>query len=312
MRYLLLSICALSIAVLSSCKHGGYTTTKSGLQYIIHSSKGGRKPKEGDYMKVYYQIRTDKDSILEDTRDPKSPYAGKPVNIPYSKPKSLVDLMEGFGMLGEGDSATFRLNSDSIYKQPQQRPPFIKPGEYMKFVVKLVKLATEDEVKKDEMARREEFIKKMKEEQAKQLVIDDKLLQDFFTKNNLHPQKTESGLYYTIETPGKGDNIADGDSAVVNYAGRFLDGKLFDTNMDDVFKKEKYDRGGPAKPFTVPVGAHQVIPGWDEGLKLFKKGAKGKLYIPSVLAYGKQQNQMIPANSCLVFDVNIIDVKRSK
>ena len=312
MKYVLLSVLALAVAGLSSCKHGGYTKTKSGLEYIIHTNTGGKKPKEGDFMKVYYQIRTDKDSILEDTRDPKSPYAGKPVNIPYSKPKSLVDLMEGFGMLGEGDSATFRLNSDSIYKMPQQRPPFIKAGEYMKFIVKMVKLATKEEVEKDEMARREEAMKKMKADQEKQLVFDDKSLQDYFSKNNLHPQKTASGLYYTIETPGKGDNVGDGDSAVVNYAGRLLDGKLFDTNMKDVAAKEMPERVATCKPFTVAVGAHRVIPGWDEGLKLFKKGAKGKLYIPSTLAYGPQANGGIPSNSCLVFDVMILDIKHTK
>jgi FKBP-type peptidyl-prolyl cis-trans isomerase len=60
----------------------------------------------------------------------------------------------------------------------------------------------------------------------------------------------------------------------------------------------------------VQVGAGQVIPGWEEGMALLKKGSKAKLFIPSPLAYGPQERgDKLPANSVLVFDIDVTDIK---
>ena len=86
------------------------------------------------------------------------------------------------------------------------------------------------------------------------------------------------------------------------YVGKLLNGTIFDANM-----------GADAKhtePLPVPVGQGRVIKGWDEGLALLKKGSKATFYIPSPLAYGSQSpSPLIPANSVLVFDVEIKSVQ---
>lgn len=108
-------------------------------------------------------------------------------------------------------------------------------------------------------------------------------------------KKTESGLLYLVEKEGTGEVPKDSDTVVVNYKGTLTDGTEFDNS---------YTRGEP-----LSFRLDGVIPGWTEGLKHVKKGGKIKLVIPPDLAYGKTGVPGIPANSTLVFDVELLDVK---
>ena len=138
----------------------------------------------------------------------------------------------------------------------------------------------------------------MEQTAAKQKEIDDKLIQEYLTKNNIKATKTESGLYYSVSKMGNGSSAAKGDTVVVNYTGMNLNGAKFDSNVDSAF-------GHAGVPFEFPVGMGRVIKGWDEGFTLLKKGTKGTLYIPSGLAYGANSPDpsRIPPNGVLVFDV---------
>jgi FKBP-type peptidyl-prolyl cis-trans isomerase len=81
-----------------------------------------------------------------------------------------------------------------------------------------------------------------------------------------------------------------------------MDGETFDSNIDTTFHHKQ--------PFTLPLGMGRVIPGWDEGLALLKKGSKATLYIPSPLAYGPQSpSPKIAPNSILIFEVEVTDIK---
>jgi len=108
-------------------------------------------------------------------------------------------------------------------------------------------------------------------------------------------KKTETGLLYQVEKEGTGDAPKDSDTVVVNYKGTLIDGTEFDNS---------YTRGEP-----LSFRLDGVIPGWTEGLKHVKKGGKIKLVIPPNLAYGKNGVPGIPANSTLVFDVELLDIK---
>ncbi|AFR05233.1 FKBP-type peptidyl-prolyl cis-trans isomerase [Pectobacterium carotovorum subsp. carotovorum PCC21] len=108
-------------------------------------------------------------------------------------------------------------------------------------------------------------------------------------------KKTESGLLYKVEKEGSGNVPKDSDTVVVNYKGTLVDGSEFDNS---------YKRGEP-----LSFRLDGVIPGWTEGLKYVKKGGKIKLAIPPALAYGENGVPGIPANSTLVFDVELLDIK---
>src|SRR5690606_12314470 len=148
----------------------------------------------------------------------------------------------------------------------------------------------------------EQAMQEMQEQAARQKEVDDQLLQEYFAQNGINPSKTESGLYYQIVKEGSGSTATPGQQVTVNYTGRTLDGNVFDSNVDPAFNH--------VEPFTFPLGQGAVIPGWDEGVALLKKGSKAKLFIPSPLAYGPASpGPEIPANSILVFDVEVTDIK---
>ena len=136
-----------------------------------------------------------------------------------------------------------------------------------------------------------------------QKAIDDKILTEYFTKNKIKAMKTPSGLYYTISKKGTGENAKAGKQVSMNYLGKFLDGKKFDGNVD-----ENFAPAGGRTPLAFTLGVGQVIKGWDEGVQLLNKGARGTLYIPSGLAYGPNGRGPIPPNSILMFDVELLSM----
>ena len=107
------------------------------------------------------------------------------------------------------------------------------------------------------------------------------------------PGKLES----TDEVVGTGAEAVAGKKVSVHYVGTLTNGTKFDSSRDR------------NQPFEFTLGAGEVIKGWDQGVAGMKVGGKRKLVIPSDLGYGAQENGKIPANSTLVFEVELLDVK---
>jgi FKBP-type peptidyl-prolyl cis-trans isomerase FkpA len=104
-----------------------------------------------------------------------------------------------------------------------------------------------------------------------------------------------------IETTkhGAGDGAKDGDTLVVHYTGTLTDGKKFDSSKDR------------NEPFEVTLGERRVIAGWEQGLQGMKAGESRKLTIPPDLGYGARgAGSVIPPNATLVFDVELLEIKR--
>ncbi|EOC1108460.1 FKBP-type peptidyl-prolyl cis-trans isomerase [Cronobacter sakazakii] len=120
-----------------------------------------------------------------------------------------------------------------------------------------------------------------------------KAFRDKFAKEK-GVKTSSTGLLYKVEKEGTGAAPKESDTVVVNYKGTLIDGQEFDNT---------YKRGEP-----LSFRLDGVIPGWTEGLKNIKKGGKIKLVIPPELAYGKNGVPGIPANSTLVFDVELLDI----
>jgi FKBP-type peptidyl-prolyl cis-trans isomerase len=122
---------------------------------------------------------------------------------------------------------------------------------------------------------------------------------EFLAKNGKEKgvQTTASGLEYKIVKAGdaKAPLISATDEVTVNYRGKLIDGTEFDSS---------YSRGQPA---TFP--ANGVIKGWQEALVMMRPGAHWELFVPPELAYGPAPRPGIPANSALIFDVDVISAK---
>lgn len=95
---------------------------------------------------------------------------------------------------------------------------------------------------------------------------------------------------------GTGPTAAIGDTVTVNYVGTLTNGTKFDSS---------YDRN---QPFTFRLGAGQVIAGWDQGIPGMKVGGRRRLTIPPSLGYGNAANGPIPANSTLIFEVELVSI----
>ena len=108
--------------------------------------------------------------------------------------------------------------------------------------------------------------------------------------------ETPSGLRYQDLQTGAGPEAKAGDAVAVHYTGWLTDGTEFDGSI-----------GG--EPLTFQLGRRRVIDGWEEGIAGMRVGGKRKLVIPPSLAYGDQPNGPIPANSTLVFDVELIEIR---
>ncbi|MGB0978709.1 MAG: peptidylprolyl isomerase [Croceimicrobium sp.] len=109
--------------------------------------------------------------------------------------------------------------------------------------------------------------------------------------------KTESGLFYKMQSEGSGEQPAKGKTVAVHYQGQLMDGTVFDDSKQ---------RG---EPISFPIGVGRVIPGWDEGISLLKVGSKASLIIPPQLAYGASgAGGVIPPNAWLRFEVELVSV----
>lgn len=122
---------------------------------------------------------------------------------------------------------------------------------------------------------------------------DKKIIETYLTDHNLVAQSTASGLYYIIEKPGSVNHPDLKSKVSVNYKGYLTTGTVFQTSY------------GLGKPYTDNVTI--FVKGWQEGLQLIGAGGKIQLFIPSALGYGATATGDIPANSVIIFDIELVD-----
>ncbi|MHB1923049.1 MAG: FKBP-type peptidyl-prolyl cis-trans isomerase [Chitinophagaceae bacterium] len=122
--------------------------------------------------------------------------------------------------------------------------------------------------------------------------------QKFLTTNKGKPGiiTLPSGLQYQVLTEGTGPKPGPNDKVQVNYEGKLLNGKIFDSSIQ---------RGQP-----ITLGVNQVISGWTQALEMMPVGSKWRLFIPPNLAYGDRNAGPIPANSTLIFDVQLLGIEK--
>ncbi|MDR3711349.1 MAG: FKBP-type peptidyl-prolyl cis-trans isomerase [Puia sp.] len=275
---------ALTLLAAVSCNNQGYKKTKSGLQYKIISDGKGDLVKRGQWLKV---------SVLQKLRDSVlySSEGSVPAYIRVDSVRGDYNPAEVFPLLRKGDSVIIVELADTLQRKFGQLPPFIKKKDKIIIALKVYDVFTTDEQKANDLTA------EITKEKAREITT----MEDYLAKNKINATKTAKGTYVVVDSVGDGPAVDSGKQVFVRYTGKlFPSGKVFESNMS-----------GPGNaPFPFVVGAGQIIPGWDDGLRLFKKGGKGSLYIPAFLAY--DQAPRGPSHKPfenLMFDIEIVDVK---
>ena len=290
MKYILSIL--ITLAVINVNAQGQMQRTPKGVMYQVFPSGSGERLMENSIITFNFIQKTDKDSVLA------SSYTmGHPVQTQIRPSQNAGDLMDIFPLMSVKDSAVVKVPVDSIFKgHEDQRPPFFAKGGYLTFTLKIIKSQTLEQAIAD--------IKTAESTGAAQYINNHKLT----------VKTTASGLKYVITSPSARRKPLKGDTLLVNYTGRTLDDKVFDSSIESAAKAAGLQQPGRTyEPIQVIVGTGAVIPGWDEGLLLLNEGSKATFVIPSSLAYGDHgQGDDIKPYSTLVFDVELVKVKPVK
>lgn len=293
-------LAALSFA---ACSGGGFKKTKSGLLYKIESAdKSLPVAKRGDILKVY---------VVQKTADTTfgTNFGELPIYAPVDSTGPNYNPAEVFRLLRKGDSVTIVMSPDTLLKKGAQLPPFIKRKDKIMLCFRVVDHFTNDSLAQvDRMAEMKKEDARLKAASEGQKTKDAAALDAYVKKNNITVQKTPNGVYYEITSTQNGAAIDTGDMVAVKYSGHNEAGKYFDSNMDSA--KQIQPHG--LEPFQFEAGGQGAIPGMTEAILFFKKGDKGRMFIPSVLAYGAnpQPGGPIKPNENLIFEIEVVDVKK--
>lgn len=293
-------VLGLAVLGLASCKQ--FKKGEGDMMYQIHEDKSGETIKEGDFISMNVVEKTEEDSVLYSSYD-----YDRPSLLQQQKSMFKGDLFAGLAMLSEGDSATFKVNIDSMVAKMGRPKPANTKGKYLVYSIRVDKVIPKGKL--NDSLFRGKIDAYLKTEMDKAKNGEAAKFNAYISKENLKPSVTTSGLNYVVTKEGSGAKPVAGDTVLVNYTGRFMSGKVFDTSYPDVAKKAgTYMAQRPYEPLKMPVGMNGSIPGFEEALLLFPKGTKATVIMPSKLAYGEQGSQGIPPFTPLVFDLEIVNI----
>ena len=261
---------------------------ESGLIFIETVKGKGKKPNEGDIVKVHFSV-----SEIDGRTFFSSFEQGEPMRWEAGKIFDNEGATEALNLMAVGGKATAIVPS-SIGFGAQGRSQMVAPFTTLIYEFEIVSLQTKAEYDKEKEKEKREAEAMTAKAKGEELSI----LAKYIKTNNISVKPTANGLYYLETSAGTGVKPVAGQTVKVHYTGTLLDGTKFDSSVD---------RGDPLE---FVLGQQQVIQGWEEGIALMKKGGKAKLIIPSAIAYGPQGRMpSIPPSATLIFDVELIDVK---
>ncbi|MEL6122432.1 MAG: FKBP-type peptidyl-prolyl cis-trans isomerase [Bacteroidota bacterium] len=233
------------------------TQTTNGVYVEVQSLGTGDLPSLQSVIRFHFR------GFLLDGREWITTYGGDPI-VSFLVNVAPFGLQEGLATFGQGGKGTLLMppslgyGNDAISGVPANSP--------LRFEIEMIDIF------------------------ENLSAFDQAELEDYIEQNELNAQRTDSGLFYTVDSPGDDNKPSITDRVRVNYRGYFLNGAEFDSNNDFEFELS------------------QVIPGWREGIPLYGVGGKGTLLIPSALAYGPEGNNVIPPNTPILFDIELLEI----
>ncbi|MEJ7769937.1 MAG: FKBP-type peptidyl-prolyl cis-trans isomerase [Chitinophagaceae bacterium] len=284
---------------LSGCKE--FKEHEGGMLYKFCEDREGETIKEDDFVAITFTERTEEDSILSSSYG-----ANNNLTLMFrDRSQFQGDLFAALGLLSEGDSAVFKINIDSLVAKTGKVRPETK-AKHLIYTIKVNHVVSRGNLNDSMYNSRIESLKKAVTDKAKE--NEPEILRRYIASKSLKPAVTKSGLNYVIMKQGEGVRAAPGDSVVVVYTGRYLNGQVFDTCDSTVAVKHGiYHPSREYGPVTLPV-VPEVSSGFQEALMLFPKGTEVMLILPSKLFYGADGHNSEPPYTPLTCEVKIVDI----
>jgi FKBP-type peptidyl-prolyl cis-trans isomerase FkpA len=263
-------------------RYAGYTRTLSGIHYkLLTLGENSKKPMVGDYITVDIAYKTIvRDSTFFEAR--------RKFMLTQSDYYGSID--ECFKMLSVGDKASFIIDAEKFFTKTlkTELPKFIKPGGVVTIEVAMLEIQSPAEYENEKIA----FLNWCNDFGDYEKVI----LKQFIDQKQLKVRPTSSGMYYLKLKPGNGKQVNKGDTVVIDYEGKFFNGKFFDSTI----KRNE--------PFQFVYGTEwQVVKGLEEAVGMMTEGEKALFIVPSELAFGTEgsSTNIIPPYTSLIFEVEL-------
>ncbi|MFN8207082.1 MAG: FKBP-type peptidyl-prolyl cis-trans isomerase [Bacteroidales bacterium] len=276
--FLLLTIC-------NSCSkkspYPGFSSLSENIWYKLYQiGENEKRPVPGDYVTVDIIYKTMRDSAFFSGR--------RKFQLNETGIDNLVNTC--LTSLSSGDSAAFILDAESFFQNNLETnlPSFFNAGDKLIMVACLREIQTQEEYIQEKQA----FLKWIDDfsEYEKEILLQ------FMEGKKLKIEPTASGLYYLRLIPGNGKKVSRGDTLTVDYEGKFLNGKFFDSTI----KRNE--------SFLFVYGTEwQVVEGLEEGIGMMEEGEKALFILPSGLAFGNEGSStgIIPPYTSLIFEVEL-------
>jgi FKBP-type peptidyl-prolyl cis-trans isomerase len=282
----------LLMLIFAGCSDSRERFTDSGMRYLLHTDLKGKKPQKSDYVTVELVCHTD-DTVLIDTRKLGTPFRLQLNTVPFAG-----SYEEGLFLLGLGDSASFFVSADSLFKSVfagvsgvRQEDTKMKKGTFVQYDVKLLKIQTYADAETEMQLK---FSRMEREEK--------RILSEFIARNKIITEPDSTGLYKVMTVQGRGIPVDTGKTVTVQYRSRLMDGSV-------VSATEK------GKPMQFILGRGEVLKGWEIAFRGARVGDRFSLIMPSRLAYGEvglkdpaTAKFIIPPYASLIFDIAVEDV----
>jgi FKBP-type peptidyl-prolyl cis-trans isomerase FkpA len=251
---------------------------------------GKNTPALGDYLQLKITYKTANDSIFYDS------YSNNEtgmVILKFDKPSFKASFEEGLLKMNEGDSVSFIVNADSLFKKffKMQVPIFFKKNDIVKMDVKLHRILTKKEYD-EELDKYEKILEDRDIEELRKLAV-------YIDTCQTEYASLPNGMRYLPINQGVGDCVKYGDMVKIHYKGYFLNGKQFEST---------YERSEPLEFNFGEEG--QVIKGFKTALTLMNEGSKSKFIIPSSLAFGDlgSSTHIVPPYTTVVYEIELLSL----
>jgi FKBP-type peptidyl-prolyl cis-trans isomerase FkpA len=277
MLFRFIIICTILSAV-PGCTQPG--TGGRDLLYVIHKNVDGPAIKVGDLVELTAIEKTEEDSVLWRSAD-----YDRTALVTRAPSVFTGDLFAVLGKLSKGDSATVKINLDSMVEKMGHRKPATK-GKYIVYELSIKNVIPDSLAKEQFLQKR---MAQCKQEEAGKLA-------QYVAARQLKTTALPSGLQYSVTESGAGSPAHAGDTVAMRYRCTLMSGKVIDTALQ--------------VPRSFPAGLQTTIAGLEEAMQLFPAGTKATVVIPSALAFGEAGYENIQPYTPLIYELEVVRIGR--